>query len=510
MPTRFLNLSRFFALFLFFLAVPTEAAALELDPLRVNPVATTPGVPTSITHGGDDRLFVNLQDGRILILESGAFKAAPFLDIRDRVATGADQGLFSTAFHPNYSQNGLFFIAYSETGDDVLISRFEVSNDPDVADASSERIVLRIEQPYKTHNGGQLQFGPDGYLYISSGDGGSRYDPDCLAQDRSKLHGNLLRLDIDQNRNQEPYHGIPADNPFVGQADVRGEIWSFGLRSPWRFSFDRATGDLYTADVGQARREEINFQAASSSGGENYGWKMMEGTDCTQNTDGCGFPIPGCNAPEYTPPILEYAHDSDNCSVIGGYVYRGQQIPELNGAYLYGDYCSGRIWAAERSGNSWRTEEIPARLPMLTTFGEDVDGEIFLADSSGIYRLDADLSEECVAGPTTLCLNQGRFRVELDWRTPQGDSGMGQAIPLTDETGYFWFFHPANVEIVIKALNGCAEPQNTFWIFVAGLTDVEVEITVTDSVTGKVNTYTNPLGTPFAPIQDTQAFATCP
>lgn len=602
---------------------PGRAAALDVTRLQVETLIADIDPVVAITHAGDERLFLTFKDGRVMIFDDSGLRQQPYLDIRDRVASGAfEQGLLSIAFHPSYAQNGFFYAYYTDLAGTVIISRFNVSQDPERADANSERALLRLAQPFNNHNGGQLQFGPDGYLYAGPGDGGSANDPQCHAQNSQSLLGKLLRLDVDQNVDQAPYHGIPADNPFIGMPSVRDEIWALGLRNPWRFSFDRASGELYIADVGQGQREEVNLQPTASSGGENYGWKMMEGRRCTQSAAGCGAPIPGCNASEYTSPILEYDHGGGNCSITGGYVYRGLRLPDQDGVYFYGDFCSGRLWAAELSPSGWQTEQLTPRLTALATFGEDASGELYLATDDTLYRLvdrgavafsaraerhgegagtvpivverlggsdgevridfatrdasavagedylatagvliwaDGELSaktfdveilqdgeveddesfvlelfdpvgavlgdpatveltiadddsggETCVGSTTVLCLNEGRFRVESSWRTPAGDSGLGQAQNLTDESGMFWFFNSENVELVVKVLNGCFEPYNHYWVFAAGLTNVEVELVVTDTATGLVKRYDNELNMPFQPILDTRAFATCP
>lgn len=344
---------------------------------------------TSITHAGDGRLFVTEAAGRIRIIdENETLLPDPFLDITGLVSTAANEyGLFSVAFHPDYASNGFFFVNYTDSNGDTAIARYEVSSaDPDIADAGSAEILLNIAQPDTNHNGGQLQFGPDGYLYIGMGDGGGSGDPDCNAQDSSTLLGKMLRIDVDQNVSQSPFYGIPADNPFVGAGDPPDEVWAIGLRNPWRFSFDRLTGDLYIADVGQNAREEINFQPADSSGGENYGWKVMEGSLCF-STSSCDPGTPDCNDPSLTLPVLEYGHEGGNCSITGGYVYRGSRIAGLEGRYLYGDLCSGRLWAGWRVGENWQSGELAPTIGGLRTFGEDLEGNIYAASGSTIHEL---------------------------------------------------------------------------------------------------------------------------
>ena len=349
---------------------------------------------TAITHAGDGRLFLTLQGGRILILENGLVLPTPFLDVSALITCCGERGLLSTAFHPDYAQNGFFYIDYTDAQGDTVIARYTVSGDPNVADASSGVTLLTIDQPFANHNGGQLQFGPDGFLYIGMGDGGSANDPNCFAQrrepqaGRQDLLGKLLRIDVNQNVGTPPYYGIPEGNPFVGNGGP-DEAWAIGLRNPWRFSFDRSTGDLLIGDVGQGAVEEIDFQPQASAGGENYGWKMMEGTDCTNNTASCPADTPPCDSPELTLPILEYDHTNGRCSVTGGYIYRGLHIPGLHGRYVYGDYCSGEVWAGFHDASGWSTELLPIQTDSLTTFGQDIDEELYVGTGSGfLYRID--------------------------------------------------------------------------------------------------------------------------
>lgn len=291
-----------------------------------------------------------------------------FLDITDRVdSSGNEQGFLGLAFHPQYAQNGRFFVNYTDKNGDTSISRFQVSDDPNVADPASEVKLLGVDDPFPNHNGGVLVFGPDGYLYIGLGDGGSQGDPFGNAQNTGVLLGKILRLDVDS---AEPY-AVPADNPFGN------EIWHYGLRNPWRISFDRLTNDLYIGDVGSVEWEEIDFLAAGSPGGTNFGWDFREGAHDYEG-----------NAPDgLTDPVAEYSHSEGGCSVTGGYVYRGA-MPEWNGIYLYGDYCTGLIWGLIRSGDSWQNQLLFDTDVNITSFGEDESGEIYLVGDSGeIYRL---------------------------------------------------------------------------------------------------------------------------
>jgi glucose/arabinose dehydrogenase len=361
-----------------------------LQGISLQEVASGLDAPVAITHAGDDRLFLTLREGEIVIFQGGRVLPAPFLDIRSRVGTAGEGGLLSVAFHPRYSTNGFFFVNYTNTAGDTVIDRFRIStNDPNRADTTSRRTLLTIVQPFSNHNGGQIKFGPDGYLYIGMGDGGAANDPACRAQRNDTLLGKMLRIDVDQNVETAPFYGVPSDNPFRGiggATDMPDEVWATGLRNPWRFSFDRLTGDLWIGDVGQGQREEIDFQPAASRGGENYGWKMMEGTNCL-STSACPSTVPPCNSSALTLPVLEYDHGA-GCSVTGGYVYRGNSLPQLRGTYFFGDLCSGQIWAATRQGDTFQVRRLGTTVSNLVTFGEDRQGELYVASIAGrLFRL---------------------------------------------------------------------------------------------------------------------------
>jgi glucose/arabinose dehydrogenase len=338
--------------------------------VQLQQIATGLNRPLAITHAGDNRLFITLQGGQIVIYDGTSLLPSPFLDISALIGDSSNEkGLLGLAFHPRYSENGFFYVNYTDTSGDTVIARYSVSaTNPNRADPASARIILRIDQPFANHNGGQLVFGPDRYLYIGMGDGGSGGDPGNRAQNPGDLLGKMLRIDVDSGN---PY-AVPASNPFVGRPGVRGEIWALGLRNPWRFSFDRATGDLYIADVGQGEREEINFTPATSIGGENYGWRRMEGSRCFN-------PSTNCNNGSLVLPIIEYDH-SVGCSVTGGYVYRGTQNPRLKGLYVYGDYCTGMIWGASRNAaGTWTSRVLIDTSHQISTFGEDLAGELYVA-----------------------------------------------------------------------------------------------------------------------------------
>ena len=342
-----------------------------------------------ITHAGDDRLFIAQQGGQILIEDAGPRRT--FLDISGLTGGGFEGGVKSIAFHPAYATNGYFFVHYSDVVGDSVIARYEVSvGDPDVADPSSAAILITVDQTTDLHRGGQLAFGPDGYLYIGLGDGGPQTDTECHAQRPDTLQGKLLRIDVDQSVDVAPFYGIPAGNPFGGAGEPPAEVWALGLRQPWRFSFDRHTGDLYIADVGQVSREEIDFQAAGTPGGQNYGWRIMEGNDCHDPDPidpDCPVATPSCDDPSFTAPVIDYPRADGNCSITGGYVYRGQEHGALAGRYLYGDWCSGNLWAADNASGSWASELLPISLPSITTFGQDVNGNLYASNGSTVFRV---------------------------------------------------------------------------------------------------------------------------
>lgn len=360
-------------------ASPTAEAVSTSDEIALEAVVSSLTRPDYLTHAGDARLFVIEQPGRIRIIENGQLLDKPFLDIVDRVTSdGNEQGLLSVAFEPDYVQTGRFYVNYTRKGDGAtIVERYQVSaSDPNVADKSSASEVIVIKQTEANHNGGLIKFGPDGYLYVGMGDGGGagdRHGSIGNGQDPSALLGKMLRLDV---VNQATY-AIPPTNPFGN------EIWALGVRNPWRFSFDRATGDLYIADVGQNQYEEVNFQPAASAGGENYGWRIMEGAHCFN-------PQNNCDQAGLVLPIAEYSH-AEGCSVTGGYVYRGARYPALQGQYFFADYCIGTIWSLTRgtSGEWSRTDRLAADV-RVSSFGEDANGELYVIDHSGtVYRMTA-------------------------------------------------------------------------------------------------------------------------
>ena len=348
--------------------------------IRLQRVVSGLSSPVHLTSPpGDPRLFVVEQTGRIRIVENGTLLPTPFLDIVPKVGSGGERGLLSVAFHPQYAQNGTFFVNYTDPRGNTRIERYRVGADPARADAASAELVLAVDQPFSNHNGGLVAFGPDGRLYVGMGDGGGGGDPLEAGQDPMQLLGKLLRLDVDGAR---PY-AIPPDNPFAGRTDARPEIWAMGLRNPWRFSWDRAADLLYVADVGQNRLEELNVVPAGQ-GGLNFGWDVMEGTDCFE-------PSSGCDRTGLVLPAAVYAHP-EGCSVTGGSVYRGQDVPAIRGHYFYADYCEGWIRSFRYAGGqasearSWDLEDVGR----ISSFGEDERGELYvISHEGGVYRIVA-------------------------------------------------------------------------------------------------------------------------
>jgi glucose/arabinose dehydrogenase len=331
--------------------------------------------PVVIANAGDARLFVVEQAGIIRVVADGELLPEPFLEIVDRVASGGERGLLGLAFPVDHSTSGRFYVYYTDRQGDTVVSRFMTGPDANRADPGSETILLTQNQPFSNHNGGQLAFGPDGYLYIGLGDGGSGGDPEGNGQDLGTFLGKLLRIDVSGST-----YAVPSDNPFIGVNGARPEIWAYGLRNPWRFGFDRVTGDLYIADVGQNAFEEVNMQPAASSGGENYGWKLMEADRCYEPRD--------CDQTGLVLPVLSYPHGGQwGSSISGGYVYRGSAVPDLEGRYVFADFVSGRIWTAAAEGG-WAIELLLEAGFNISTFGEDGSGELYVADYGGgaIYR----------------------------------------------------------------------------------------------------------------------------
>ncbi|OFX57087.1 MAG: hypothetical protein A2046_12690 [Bacteroidetes bacterium GWA2_30_7] len=340
--------------------------------------------PVDIKNADDSRLFIVEQAGKIRIIDSiGNLYPTPFLDIQTQVSSGGERGLLGLTFHPSYKTNGYFFVNYTDLSGNTRISRFKVSANSDIANPASEQNLFTIYQPFANHNGGNLMFGADGYLYINMGDGGSAGDPGNRAQNKDSLLGKILRIDV--NNPNPPYYFSPSTNPFFGAVTGRDEIWALGLRNPWRSSFDKVNGDLWISDVGQNDWEEINFQPANSSGGENYGWCCYEG-NTTFNTSVCEI------ISNYIFPVAVYSHSTSfDCSVTGGYIYRGGQWASLFGYYFYADYCSGIIRSIKSNGSGgWSVNNNVGTFPdySFSTLGEDRYGELYIASlTNGIYKI---------------------------------------------------------------------------------------------------------------------------
>lgn len=429
-------------------------AQTQLSTVRIASGLSSPTYVTSPV-GDEDRLFVCEQNsGLIKVIKRGVVLPTPFLNVRAAIQPGGEQGLLGMAFDPRYPVNGFFYVSYSRAGNGAsVIARYSVSaSNPDVAAANSGVVCFGpIAQPYTNHNGGNIQFGPDGKLYFGLGDGGSADDPHCHAQNRQSLLGKMLRLDV----STVPF-SVPADNPFVGNAAYRPEIWSLGLRNPWRFSFDRLTGDMFIGDVGQSTQEELDFEPAGT-GGRNYGWKVMEGTNCF-STAACTNP-PACNSPALTRPFHTYAN-STSCSITGGYVYRGCAIPDLRGTYIFGDFCSGRIWSLRYSGSTVvelrdRTTELVPGVGLIneiSSFGEDARGELYVVD-----HFDGEI-----------------FKIVALDGGPAVDLGLGK----TGSNGEIPFFEVcgrlergASAEFILRRA-----PANTPAVLVLSLTNTPIQI----------------------------------
>jgi glucose/arabinose dehydrogenase len=357
--------------------VRSAGAPLTATTMRLEQIGDRFESPVYVTAPpGDSRLFVVEQAGRIRILRNGRVVGQPFLDISSRVRSGGEQGLLSMAFHPDYRTNGWFYVNFTDRNGDTHIERFKVSSNPDVADLASMLLVLKIDQPYSNHNGGLVMFGPDGMLYIGMGDGGSGGDPKGNGQNRRALLGKMLRINVSS---AEPYT-IPVGNPFANGQGGAPEVWATGMRNPWRFSFDRATGLLYIGDVGQNREEEIDVAPATRAG-INYGWNIMEGGSCYRS--------PGCSQNGLQAPALSYQQQDGGCSVLGGYVYRGRRIPEIVGHYFYSDYCGGwlRSFQYQNGAATDRRSWTIPNIGIVVSFGEDCVGEMYIVAENGrIFR----------------------------------------------------------------------------------------------------------------------------
>ena len=368
-------------------AAPASVAAFNPSSvtLSLSRVATGLSAPVGIANArdGSGRLFVVEQAGRIRIVKGSTVLATPFLDIHSGVSCCGERGLLGLAFHPSYRTNGKFYVNYTDVNGNTVIAEYHRSTTSANRASTRGRVLMRVTRPYANHNGGGLAFGPDGFLYIGLGDGGSGGDPGNRAQRVDTHLGKMLRIDVNHSTSTLPY-AIPSSNPYVGRYGY-DQIWSIGLRNPWRFSFDRANGDLWIGDVGQDRFEEIDRARRSSGGGRgvNFGWRVMEARACY-------LPATGCNTSGKAMPLTYYSH-SLGCAVIGGYVYRGPAYPLLRGAYLFGDYCSGRIWAVDAGGGAQFPHQMLDTSLTISSFGEGETGELYLTDlgSGALYRIRA-------------------------------------------------------------------------------------------------------------------------
>lgn len=366
------------------LLVSAQTPSSSFDPagysLNLEAVVTGLASPVQIVDpdDGSGRMFIVQQTGQVLILEDGAITGT-LLDISGQISTSSEQGLLSIAVHPDFAETGLLYIDYTDTAGNTQIEEWTISaDDPNTADPASARTILSVDQPAENHNGGLLMFGPDGYLYIGLGDGGNQGDPNGNGQNLGVLLGKILRIDIDHTEGDLPY-AIPEDNPFADSDEARSEIWAYGLRNPWRFSFDKETGDLYIGDVGQGNWEEADFQPAGE-GGYNFGWNTMEANDC--------YAVANCDPSAFTLPFFYYSHDSGGCSITGGYVYRGEAVENLSSGYLVGDYCTGYIWAVNPETGA--TSDAMTSGLAISSFGEDASGELYVVDlNGGIYKVVA-------------------------------------------------------------------------------------------------------------------------
>ena len=365
-----------------FLALASASFSQALTPpdITLTTFYTGASSPVGIYNCGDDRLFITEQNqGDIEIINTSGTAIGTFLDLTGLLTTGGERGLLGLAFHPDYANNGFFYVNYTNLQGHTVVARYQVSSNPNVADPASGTIIITINQPYGNHNGGSIAFGADGYLYIGMGDGGSAGDPENRSQNPLELLGKMLRIDVD---NGLPYT-IPSSNPYFGQTDTLPEIWAMGLRNPWKFSFDKETGDMWIGDVGQNTREEIDFESAGSPGGSNWGWKCYEG-NFAYSTGGCqpiGF---------YDFPAKEHTHAEGYCSITGGYVYRGQAFPALEGIYFFSDYCDGDIMALTPNGSGgWLESNLYAAGAGIVGFGEDYLGELYVVKNTGtIFKIE--------------------------------------------------------------------------------------------------------------------------
>jgi glucose/arabinose dehydrogenase len=435
-------------LFYIFLFIITGMQLKAQPQIELQLLASGFNAPVGIVNAGDDRLFILEQRGLVRIIDKeGEIMETPFLDLSDIVSqSGFERGLLGLAFHPDYIENGYFYVNYTREPDGTtVVSRFSSDSvNENLADRNSEIQLLTVEQPYSNHNGGQLLFGPDGYLYIALGDGGSGGDPQNNGQDLTTMLGKILRIDV--NADGDTGYGIPEDNPFIGEETALDEIWAYGLRNPWRNSFDRFTGDFWIADVGQGAREEINFQPAASEGGENYGWRCYEGNltynleDCNENED-------------MVSPVFDYSHQGSGCtgSVTGGYVYRGAKYNGMFGIYIFADYCTGRLYTVTQNEEGFEGQQAGSLdATEITSFGEDQYGEIYLAmqNAGEIYKVVE----------TGDCMPVARIEDEQTvFDIQQGDTVVLNAF-YNPELEYQWYIDEEPVLDGTEYILGISEP----------------------------------------------------
>ncbi len=365
---------------------PETEVGSQTTQLRMEKVIEDLELPVQVTHAGDgsNRIFVVEQQGRVRTFQDGLEFEQPFIDISERVSCCGERGLINIAFSPDFQSNQQLYLSYTNRDGSLVVSRFTAASDLRTADPASEQLLLAVDQPHHAHNGGRLSFGPlDGYLYVGVGDGGREDLPPHTSQDPELLLGKILRIDVESS--QFPY-GIPAGNPYADVQGYRPEFWALGLRNPWGFAFDAETGDLYIADTGHSMREEVNFAPASSLGGENYGWPTIEGTRCLKIS---GMPVPCQQAAIFTLPVAEYDH-TRGCAVVGGVVYRGSELPQLNGRFLFSDFCRGDIWSLQKASSTedldpdqvgregWRAELVLKAYNIVSSIGEDEDGNLYV------------------------------------------------------------------------------------------------------------------------------------
>lgn len=450
--------------------------------------------PVDIQNAGDgtDRLFIVEQAGRIKVFQNRsnitAGEIKTYLDITDRVSSGGEMGLLGLAFHPNYENNGYFYVNYTVSSPSraTRISRFQVSAaNPDSANKNSELILLSFSQPFTNHNGGQVAFGPDGYLYIATGDGGSGGDPNNNSQNRSNLLGKILRIDVDNPSGGNNY-GIPPTNPFYQNTQgFSQEIYAWGLRNPWRMSFDPVTGWLWCADVGQSAREEVNV----IQNGKNYGWRCYEG-NASYNLSGCG------PSSDYTFPVFDYVRSGGNCSVTGGYVYRGPNLPGLYGKYIYGDYCSRFIWSLDYDSSSAPVNTLLlTSTASLTTFGVDLNNELYFTAGSSIMRF---VPTAAIVAPSNLQANEVSFGVvQLTWNDNSNNEN-GFRIERKSPGGNFILIDSVGANVTTYNDNSVADTLYIYRVYAfgtAGVSGYSNETMVVTSVPVELTSFTASLGT---------------